>query len=417
MITTVERQSNDYVLAQRNCISKTKWLFILFWIRYTVIYWGCVILNQIPFLINVTPIVFPILLIVALLEWLKGTNYRLDIFNIVVLFGAIVLWFVSRQIHHNYQYFFDENIWRCFEAFLMIYVGKSVFRGGINDGSYGLLVKLSRLGIALTALYFIYGAFSGRVVASEYMTISYRVLPSTLCVTSAFLKKINVRSTLWFIGAVILQVFMGTRGAVLSVAVFIILYVFLFAKRKLFFIFLACIIIFIVMDYVLNFSTLLLKFLASVCKSLNMSTRIVESILNNSIADDNGREKIYMFVINHIWDNILIGEGIFADRYILLKFPGGAPYVHNIFLELWSNFGLIPSCIIMITIFVLVFRFLICKRQSKESRLLLMIVFTASMVQLMFTGSYLTDAPFWLLIGMLWGIGKYSKLKPIKQAD
>ena len=410
MTGSVDRQIHAQGSTASNRISKTKWLFTLFWIQYTVIYWSCVILNKLPFFIYITPLVFPMLLIVALFVWLTETNYKMDIWNIPILVAAFAFWFISRQMHPEYLTFFNQNEQRCLEAFLMIYVGKSVFRGGVDETYYALLIKMSQLGVAFTALYFAYGAMTGRIVESEYMTISYRMLPSTLCVTSAFLKQVNIRNAFWFIFSVLLQFFMGTRGAILAIAVFLVLYVLLFAKRKTFFVVLGSAGVFLILDRIFGIVELLLIGVSKLCLALNMSPRIFEAILSNNLTDDNGREAISEFIIGKMGNNIWSGQGIFADRHLLRLFSGDVPYVHNIFLELWLNFGLVACIAILLLILILTLRKLLNRKLSEQARLILAITFSAAMTQLLFTGSYLTDGVFWLFLGVLWGMYRYMKV-------
>lgn len=402
-------QSKVREIDSENQISKTKWLFSLCWIQYTVIYWGSVILNRLPFFVYITPLIFPALLVFTLFVWLGGTNYSISIGNFVVLIAAALFWIVSQLIHPEYNVYFNENLERCFLAFLMVYVGKSVFRDGVNEEYFSLLVKLSKLGVIFTALYFVYGAFAGRMSEDEYMTISYRMLPSTLCLAVAFLKNKKIGNTVWFVATALLQLFMGTRGAVLAIVILIVLYFLLFEKKRNLFIAIICAAVIIFFDSAFGLIELFLLLIASIASSFNMSTRIIDAIISSNIADDNGREEIYDFTIEQIKNNIWSGEGIFADRYILQHFPGESPYVHNVLIELWSNFGLIPSILIVGILLFITFRFLLNKNYSVYARFLLLISFSAVATQLMFTGSYLTDAPFWLFIGILWGIHHYRE--------
>ncbi len=386
--------------------NRTKWLFTLCWIQYTVIFWMTVIMNRVSFMNYVTPYIFPVMLIITLCIWLNNADFTLDLTNFAVITAALALWFLSRAMHPELQIYFDDNAQTCLEAFLMIYVGKSVFRGGIDEDYFSLLTTLSLIGVLFTALYFGYGAISGRGMEDEYMTIAYRTLPSTLCLAAAFLRKINFRNTASFVFAVLLQFFMGTRGAILAVIVFVVLYLFLFAKRKTFWIALVCALLYIVLDEVFGISIRLLEGLANIGSSLNLSTRIFDSILDATIADDNGRDVIYETAFGRVQDNIWLGEGLFADRsYLSGKLAGS--YAHNLFIEMWSNFGLIPTVLILAALLISTIRKLICRAFSSEARILLCIGASAALTQLMVSSSYLINPTFWLFVGMLWGINRY----------
>ena len=389
-------------------LRETKWLFMLFWIRYTVIYWSCVILNQLPLMIRITPYIFPVLFILTMYVTLKIRNFSIDIWDLIIGILVAVGWFISQQLHPESKRYFESNADLFLQSFFMLYVGKSAFREGHDVSEDSLLITLSRMGVLFTALYFIYGSLTGRVTADEYMTISYRMLPSTLYIAAAFLRNVITKNTIWFIGTFLIQMFMGTRGAVLAIIVFIVLYIFLFARRKTFFVVLAFAIILWGLDSIFGLFTLLLKAVSSLCETLNMSTRIIDAILSESISNDNGRQVIYDYVLVNIRANIWTGRGLFADRYILEgMFPGGA-YVHNFFIELWSHFGLIPACFMITIAIVLTFKTMLSKKLNQETKILLAIVFSSSITQLMFSGSYLTSGSFWLYLGVLWGIRKYQ---------
>jgi len=62
----------------------------------------------------------------------------------------------------------------------------------------------------------------------------------------------------------------------------------------------------------------------------------------------------------------LIGKGLFGDREALKIVSGVTTYVHNIFLEIWIDFGLIFGTFFIIAVLFLLIRGLLIEILTAE---------------------------------------------------
>ena len=116
--------------------------------------------------------------------------------------------------------------------------------------------------------------------------------------------------------------------------------------------------------------------------------------------DSSGRDVLYTLAINKIIENPL-GYGLFGDN-ILLGY-----YVHNLFLELLLNFGIIFGGLIVIFI---IYGFIKSVINTKTVRIANIIV-VYSIMQLQFSNSYLYLGAFWFALGIIFNA------KAIKQTE
>ena len=103
-----------------------------------------------------------------------------------------------------------------------------------------------------------------------------------------------------------------------------------------------------------------------------------------------------------IYKKPITGIGIAGDRRIL-----DGSYVHNFFIELIGNFGLIIGFIISIGIVLLIIRSLITKNNEKYELIILWV--SLGFVHLIVSSSYLIDVKFWILFGLVLNFSQAKK--------
>lgn len=86
----------------------------------------------------------------------------------------------------------------------------------------------------------------------------------------------------------------------------------------------------------------IIGWLSRLVENLGMSTRIFDLFLEGEIVNSTGRDRLAEKVITAILQEPIWGYGIMGDWVIT-----GNIYVHNIFLEMWCQFGLILGTIIL----------------------------------------------------------------------
>ena len=159
----------------------------------------------------------------------------------------------------------------------------------------------------------------------------------------------------------------------------------------MFFLLIGVFVFFFMLDY--------LPEIVGILQNFGINSRTLIYFSEGIITSDSGRGEIYDVVIEEIKQNPLFGYGLFADRV----FVGGV-YCHNIFLEMFVDFGvLIPS--LLVILFVGYYWKILSVASSKEIQFFILL-FLASIIPLLLSGSYLTDFKFPLFVGYAYAMGE-----------
>lgn len=185
--------------------------------------------------------------------------------------------------------------------------------------------------------------------------------------------------------------FLGSRGSLLSM---LLLAIFLyFLKNKAFklknIIWLTAIVLLgcFMLDSIFNSET------------INISDgRAFNFFKNGTNLQDEDRFSIWLTVIENTY-NPLLGGGLFFDRELLSVGSGsnfGMGYAHNVFVESYSDFGLI-GLILMFTIY---FRLVKSLFIPSANQFFIVTLFFVSAFQLLFSRSFLIEHIFFVLLGL-----------------
>ena len=113
------------------------------------------------------------------------------------------------------------------------------------------------------------------------------------------------------------------------------------------------------------------EIIVSIATRMNISGRLIEMILSGEILSDSGRNRIWKISMEIIKENGIRGAGFYGDRYIIGKsYYWG--YCHNIFLELWIDYGTIIGTALIFILVASIIRMFI-KNQDNEWAALLII--------------------------------------------
>ena len=138
----------------------------------------------------------------------------------------------------------------------------------------------------------------------------------------------------------------------------------------------------------------------------NVSTRILEGLLNSNLATDNTRASLRKYALEYIQQHYLWGSGLVNDRRLIYdNFSAGVAtaygtYVHNFFLEIMMQIGLIPGLIISVIYVRKIIDILSKVRHNQHIKVMLVFVITG-FFPLMVSRSYLSFSNFYLLTGLL----------------
>ena len=379
-------------------------VFFVLWCEYTVIYWLRIILGRIPIINYITPLFFQIALTVSLLLSCRYIIRKLRVIDLTIFVVGILVWITQKQLHPEYLNSFEEYGKDCLFAFCTLFIGRIITTESLDEVFFETIYRLSLCGIALTSLYLLFGKTTN--TEGGMMTTAYYVLPSILCVITMALHKTSFyRKVLLFI-CILLVALMGTRGALLAVLIYIGFYYVVFRElstKKIVLIVIAMICLFIIGN-LFDLRIVLYSILNPIARIFHLSSRIPDSILSGTVLDNNGRsaiqEAIWRKIIENPW-----GYGLFSDRYI----TNFGFYVHNFVLELWVEFGVIFGSIPLLFILFASIKTLRSAQISLESKFIISIYLCVSIVKLSFSGTWVYERYFYILIGIL--LGSLIRLK------
>lgn len=249
-----------------------------------------------------------------------------------------------------------------------------------------VFIWVSRFSVPMGIL-FIWGHLNSPYLLDESnydMSFGYTLLLPTLYLFTS--NKIIDKVSSVLLWALI--VYGASRGPAVVAAVFYIISILFFGKRKNIklwqaFVFVAVVIAgVIVLPQYLDFQ----------------ASRTVYLFENGEgITHDSDRSLLYSKALSIIWESPIIGNGIGSDWFYM----GG--YCHNIFLELSMHYGYfisVPLCIVIILLSVESLR---NKKtvSSVEDKQLSVLLLMACLMPLLVSSSYLLNSNFGLIIGYL----------------
>ena len=236
--------------------------------------------------------------------------------------------------------------------------------------------------------------FVNNSLNEDNMVLSYSVLFPTMYLYYYFSRTKKKIDLLFFLIGVGMILMLGTRGPLVCLIVFLLVFLFLNYRHNavmtinlllalgIFYIFLRPIMI-------------ILMFLARI---VGLSTRIFEKFLEDELIDyenSSGRNKIQEILWSYISnDRGGIGYGLGSDRIVGLE----NAYAHNLVYEIWMDFGLYIGSILLI-LFVLFITKVFRKAYGSEKFNLFLILLIWSVGHLMLSGSYLQDFQVYFFIG------------------
>lgn len=347
-----------------------------------------------------------IVLLVLLLFGLRAVIGHMKADMVLLVLFFLIAYIVTYVIHPENRMFMFTTLVDLiynplYSLFLFAIPGYLLVRS-IKDYDlfYSYFIKTSTI-VVLTSVagYLILNA-TGQAV--PYMPFSYNILlQTTFLIVVAFERKNLPYLLIGGIGVLFL-VLGGARGA--AVAFLMTMLVFTLFKnqviyRKIILVFLMAILAIALIAYFDE----LIQFLTVIAERLNLSSRTLMRIQNDTFFDDNGRGRIQIIMESSY--NV-IGNGLFSDRY----FSGSGQYAHNLWIELVVQHGLVFGPLIFAAICLIVLRGLFAR--NKEIRNLAIIFISVGFIKLFFSSSYIAAEPgFYVLLGL--GVNAFAQYKRV----
>lgn len=317
---------------------------------------------------------------------------RKALLAINVYLFVIFLFYVSAIMNEaNIEYIMSEGIRFTLCISVPIFLSFVSIR---NKNIFFTIARYMSFFIAFIGLLYVVMLFTGNLPMKENfydMALGYALMFPALYL-------LYYRKAVYTIIAVLLTIailLVGSRGPLIPIALFAIVQIFLLgtSKEK------------IILLIVALIGMGLLASMITYLENLGISSRTLMYMEEGIISSDSGRSDIYNYIIDKIQDAPLFGYGVFGDRVFL----NGA-YCHNIFLEIFIDFGcIIPLLIIIPSV-------IYCLNLSKytlihETLFFLLLLFS-SFIPLLVSNSYLIDFRLPLFMGYTYMLSK--KYLPIK---
>ena len=238
---------------------------------------------------------------------------------------------------------------------------------------------------------------------SQYM--SYYVLLPTIILAGLLFEKFRIIILVSFFLGLFIMLSFGARGPLTCLAFFIALKLLTaFAKmeihKKLALAFITSICG--VLLYTLFYK--LINWLIDVFQSFGFSIRAVQGLVDSSFLTDLSRSQIYTYCLNRISRNPFVGTGLVNDRIYITNaiFSGDSPignYPHNIFLEIWMQFGIFIGTIILTIITFMLFKGL-SKKIPEDAKNVTLVFIGIGLFPLFFSGSYVNSSNFYIMMAV-----------------
>lgn len=236
--------------------------------------------------------------------------------------------------------------------------------------------------------------FWGKASVGNYsMSFSYYLLLPAVMFTDESLDRLRLRNIVFALLSILLILAIGARGPIMCIAVFVILKLIRPSKKPRYSH--ICVYLFsipLLIIVALFFDELLMS-MYDFLSRFGISSRSILLFLQPEL-HLSGRDLLYRRVVAEIIDSPITGIGIGGDRRVL-----GGNYVHNLFIELIANYGVLLGTLFVLVLLVLMIRFLVFRNRYQYD--MFVIWLSIGVVPLLVSSSYLGDMGFWIFLGLI----------------
>ena len=243
------------------------------------------------------------------------------------------------------------------------------------------------------------------------------LLPSAVLLISLF-KKVDIKELIIFLLSVFMIIMNGARGPLFCLIALLLILVIrslinINKTKKIIF---ASVIVFILLLAVL-LKNVIIDFLYNIYVNLNMSTRILDRLKDNSFFIDNARMDLIKTSIEAIKQNFIIGIGAINDRQYLNDRVNLAEYAigsypHNIILEILMNYGVFIGTAILSALSFMFYKIYNIGRNNVAIMSSFFTFLTIGLIPLFVSSSYIDDINFYVLLGFGFSVLKNYKIFP-----
>ena len=378
-------------------------LMALIWADSILLQFIRVFLMKVPYVWQNADMLLSLIFIITLCLSLRAVSREVfvkELFYTLLIYGIFYLYYFLFPLNQEYYVKYADKIVK--ESFPMFLLGICVYRIG-RERTIKVLYGISIVTVFAYMVYVsLFRIVDERTMRAGDMNAAYIILPHLCLVFAGTMRK----PTVWNVGALVvggvMLLFLGNRGSLLCLGIFVIFSILFSGKLKRPVLFL----VLSVSIMLALFSFGLLDLLYEVADKNGFSLRIFEKLESGEISASSGRDKIKQRVWEYILLHPIIGMGIFSDRRV-----AGGHYAHNILYELMIHYGMVLGTILLILlIWMIVKTYTYLK--AKEDRWTLdyfCALFFSSCLKLLLSSSYLMEPYFFLMLGFAFAVLKERK--------
>lgn len=311
---------------------------------------------------------------------------------IAFVIGVAIVFGITLFIHPEYKIYYTRNLYgvwyrvlrpdRAIYLYLLIRIAvkEHIIVKALKYSSYVMLLYgVCKYAQVLKVGYWEDINYAGEIVRWGYsLSFGYNImLATTVFMYLAFKQKKYQYWILAILGTVLIVV-AGSRGPILCLVIFAMLFVLNSVKelsktkRTLLLIAMITVIAFFMLADIPGLLQGIQRFLAN----NGINSRTLDKFLSGNIAEVNSRDIIWSRAIDMIKDGGLLGYGVYGDRPVISRIHYSG-YSHNLFLELLISFGpIVGGLISLALVWGSIKMILFCKKE--EWKELFMIFFAAT---------------------------------------
>lgn len=368
-------------------------LMSMVWVDSILLKFIRAIAMNVPFIWSHVDLIISLAYIAVLCFSLSSVSrilYVKELLYLLLFYGVYYLHYILFPLNEIYFIAYGDKVTH--EVLPMFLVGICVYRIK-REQLLKYLFILSNITIYAFVIYmFVFKTMSGLEVRAGDMHAAYSILPHVCIAFCDLWRKPNPWNIAGFVLGGVFLLFMGTRGALLCLGVFVIFTILFSGRLKHPILFLSASVIVLLALFAFG----LLDVLYEVAENNGFSLRIFKKLESGEITDSSGRDKIKDRVWEHIRMNPSLGLGIFSDRRV-----AGGHYAHHLVLELMLHYGIFMGLFILILLLRLFIRAFLYLRKEKEEYTLyfLTALLFSSGFKLFLSSSYLYEPYFFFAIG------------------
>jgi hypothetical protein len=363
------------------------------------IIWGAVlytflrgIINHLPILKDYTDEIIFIIFFVPILSSLPALIHKYCFFDYLFFVLLIAYYFASYIFFPDNAEKLTENILICiFLVFPYYFYGRVID----IDRSFDIFVLLSAVCIYLNIFYYIVYAPANKVIdegtASDNMYASYLLMPHVVMMLWGTLDRFRIWKAFTFILGVMLMLSFGTRGPLVCIGFFGIIFFFFYMKFKGA-IYVKLGIVGLIIIVLINLRDII-YFLAKTFTGLSLSTRILDKIITGDLGNDSYRGALRDILYSALdRGDYFWGMGLFGTSRFGINYP------HFLPLDFFCTFGYLLGTIFLLLL-VLLIGFALWTSRYTKSQVFIIFLISTSIIKLLFSSTFVNEPYFYMLIG------------------